>query len=66
MTMKTESLQMVTSDWLRKEKDRLRKTAGILSSQLLKNQNSLFDDTYGVSRNNRDAGFVPGYLDRHS
>jgi len=64
--MKTEALQLVTNDWLNKERERLRKTAGILSSQLLKNQNNLFESTRGVSHNNRSAGFVPGYLDRHS
>jgi hypothetical protein len=64
--MKTQSLQIVNSDWLIKQRERLRKTAGILSAQLLRNQNSLFDGTTGVSRNNRASGFVPGYLDRHS
>ncbi len=64
--MKTEALQLINSDWLNKERERLRRTAGILSSQLLKNQNSLFESTHGVSRNNRGAGFIPGYFDRHS
>jgi hypothetical protein len=64
--MKTLELQLINSDWLDEERARLRKTAGILSSQLLKNQNDLYNGTLGVSRNNRDAGFVPGYFDRHS
>lgn len=59
-------LQQVSEDQLIKERDRARKAAGILSSQLLKKQNALFGGTEGVSQNNRGAGFAPAYRDEAS
>ena len=38
-------------------------TRGILSQQLLRMQNRVFRGTGGVSRNNRQSGFVPAYYD---
>ncbi len=64
--MNTQEIQQVNNDQLNKERERARKTAGILSSQLLKKQNNLFYGTGGVSRNNRQVGFLPGYMDQHS
>jgi len=64
--MNTTAIQQLSNEQLAKERDRDRKAAGILSAQLLNNQNCLFGGSGGVSRNNRGAGFVPGYLDLHS
>ncbi len=40
-----------------------RKTRGILSQQTLERENQTYANTAGVSQNNRDLGFVPGYCD---
>jgi hypothetical protein len=48
------------------ETARERRARGILSQRLLKAQNTDYAATGGVSRNNRHAGFVPGYLDTES
>ncbi len=46
--------------------ERERKRRGVLSERLLRLENCTFCGTGGVSRNNRDAGFAPGYLDTHT
>jgi hypothetical protein len=66
MMMNNTKLQQVSTEMLRKKRHHARRQAGILSGQLLKNQNSLFAATPGVSRNNRQAGFTPAYLDLNS
>ena len=58
-TVNTLQIQALATDLLEKERDRARKIAGILSQQVLKNQNAAFANTMGVSANNRGAGFAP-------
>jgi len=60
------TLQQVNEDLRIKERERERKTRGILSNQLLKEQNEAFEGTNGTSHNNRDNGFIPAYYDRTS
>ncbi len=43
--------------------DRDRTTRGLLSQQLLRQQNRAYRNTGGVSQNNRRCGFVPAYFD---
>lgn len=46
--------------------ERVKKIWGILSTQMLKQQNARFVNTMGVSQNNRSGGFVPAYYDMTS
>lgn len=56
---------LATADSTR-ESERERRARGILNQQLLRQQNRAYAGSGGVSRNNSDAGFVPGYFDIHS
>ena len=40
-----------------------KKTRGILSRQLLRRENQAYAGTNGISQNNSEIGFVPGYCD---
>jgi hypothetical protein len=64
--MNTTKLQQLTEELLHRERDRARRLRGMLSEQLLKTQNRLFEGTMGISQNNHGAGFVPAYLDLHT
>lgn len=44
------------------EQERSRRLRGVLTELSLRDENVLFANTRGVSRNNRDLGFRPGYL----
>jgi len=46
--------------------ERQRTHRGILSQQILARQNHYFRDTPGVSKNNRQAGFLPAFQDLNS
>jgi hypothetical protein len=65
-TMNMTILQTLGDDLWCRQRDLYRKTAGILSAQLLKIQNRVFAGTLGISRNNRHLGFVPAYYDTTS
>lgn len=60
--MNSLAITHATEDPSSRERDWLRITRGILSTQLLRMQNRLFRRTGGTSRNNRAQGFVPAYL----
>ncbi len=64
--MNALQLQYLSEEQWIEDQERERIVKGILSTELLKNQNTVFDGTMGVSRNNREAGFVPAYFDRAS
>ncbi len=59
-------LQVLTDQPLLNEREQRRKTVGILSLQLLKQQNLEFAGSTGISANNRGSGFVPAYQDSMS
>lgn len=61
--MNREQLQIISEQELRIERERARRTAGILSQQLLKRQNLEFAESAGISQNNRQFGFSPAYQD---
>ena len=58
--LKTErSNEILTTQQL----ERAKRTLGILSTRVLKQQNVLYGNTTGVSRKNRSEGFIPAYYD---
>ena len=59
-------LHIATTTDSNRKSERERRTQGILSQQLLRRQNRAYASSGGVSRNNRGAGFVPGYFDMQS
>ncbi len=61
--MNHPELQLLSEQQLRMERERMRKTAGILSRQLLKRQNLEFAGSTGISQNNRESGFAPAFMD---
>jgi hypothetical protein len=64
MDSPTPSLQTHTDST--QETERERRTRGILSQQLLQQQNHDFAGSGGVSQNNNETGFVPGYFNTQS
>jgi hypothetical protein len=64
--MKVTSTHELTQEQLALAQNRRRTRNGILSLLLLRIQNTQLNGTMGVSGNNRNAGFVPAYLDLDS
>ncbi|MEA3273949.1 MAG: hypothetical protein U9Q81_01335 [Pseudomonadota bacterium] len=64
--MSIKTLETVREDSKILESERTRKTRGILSQRLLSDQNLAYAGTGGISRNNRNRGFAPGYLNVRS
>lgn len=48
------------------ESEREHQSRGVMDRRLLRQQNRAYQGSGGVSRNNRSAGFSPGYLDSRS
>ena len=62
-TLKTESaVKNLTPQQL----ERVKKTLGVLSTQVLKQQNAQYENTMGVSGKNRPEGFIPAYFNEIS
>ena len=59
-----ERLQRQVASQERQERE--RRMRGVLNDMTLRNENRLYADTPGVSRNNAGLGFRPGYLNRRS
>jgi len=50
----------------RERAEQQQKKKGLLSEQLLRQQNIWFSGTTGISKHNRRMGFIPAFLDTHS
>lgn len=59
--MYTESLQLIIAIAEPQQQERSRRRQGVLTELSLRDENVLFEHTRGVSRNNGQLGFVPGF-----
>lgn len=64
--MYTEQLQLLTVSPDPREQERTRRLRGALSELALRDENALYAKTHGLSQNNREQGFRPGYLNCRS
>ncbi len=65
--MKQPELQVLTDQQSQDAlADQKRKMRGILSRQILRHENQAYTGTAGVSENNCEMGFKPGYCDTQS
>jgi len=63
--MYNEQLQTVTiTQDVQRERERAQRLRGALTQMSLRDENRLYAQTRGISQNNRNDGFRPGYLNR--
>ncbi|MFD2110693.1 hypothetical protein [Thiorhodococcus fuscus] len=63
--MYNEQLQTVTiTQDVQRDRERAQRLRGALTQMSLRDENRLYAQTRGISQNNRDYGFRPGYLNR--
>ncbi|TCT21484.1 hypothetical protein [Thiobaca trueperi] len=64
--MYAEQLQTLIVNQDPQDRMRARRLHGVLTELTLRDENTLYANTRGLSQNNRQQGFQPGYLNRHS
>ena len=64
--MYAEPLQTLIVSQDPQDRTRARRLRGVLTELALRDENALYANTRGLSQNNRQQGFQPGYLNRHS
>lgn len=63
--MYNEQIQTVTvTQDIQQDRERTQRLRGALTQMSLRDENRLYAQTRGISQNNRDQGFLPGYLNR--